>query len=363
MSWRILVINPGSTSTKVAVFDDENELFKVNISHPVEQIQQFSRVIEQFNFRKEVILEELDRAGIPKESIQAVVARGGLLRPIPSGTYAVTDRMIEDLKAEVQGEHASNLGALIANSLAVELHVPAYIVDPVVVDEMEDMARITGLPFIKRRSILHALNQKRVARQAARDLGRRYEEVNFIVVHMGGGISVGSHRRGQVIDVNNALNGDGPFAPERAGSLPAWDLVELCFSGRYTKAEIKKLLAGKGGVVAHLGTNDMIEVERRLKAGDKKAELVVKAMAYNIAKWIGVMATVLKGEVDGIVLTGGLAHYQQLVDWVKERCQFIAPFYLYPGGDEMRALAEGALRVLRGEEQAKIYEQEIREES
>ena len=363
MSWRILVINPGSTSTKVAVFDDENELFKVNISHPVEQIQQFSRVIEQFNFRKEVILEELDRAGIPKESIQAVVARGGLLRPIPSGTYAVTDRMIEDLKAEVQGEHASNLGALIANSLAVELHVPAYIVDPVVVDEMEDMARITGLPFIKRRSILHALNQKRVARQAARDLGRRYEEVNFIVVHMGGGISVGSHRRGQVIDVNNALNGDGPFAPERAGSLPAWDLVELCFSGRYTKAEIKKLLAGKGGVVAHLGTNDMMEVERRLKAGDKKAELVVKAMAYNIAKWIGVMATVLKGEVDGIVLTGGLAHYQQLVDWVKERCQFIAPFYLYPGGDEMRALAEGALRVLRGEEQAKIYEQEIREES
>jgi len=363
MSWRILVINPGSTSTKVAVFDDENELFKVNISHPVEQIQQFSRVIEQFNFRKEVILEELDRAGIPKESIQAVVARGGLLRPIPSGTYAVTDRMIEDLKAEVQGEHASNLGALIANSLAVELHVPAYIVDPVVVDEMEDMARITGLPFIKRRSILHALNQKRVARQAARDLGRRYEEVNFIVVHMGGGISVGAHRRGQVIDVNNALNGDGPFAPERAGSLPAWDLVELCFSGRYTKAEIKKLLAGKGGVVAHLGTNDMMEVERRLKAGDKKAELVVKAMAYNIAKWIGVMATVLKGEVDGIVLTGGLAHYQQLVDWVKERCQFIAPFYLYPGGDEMRALAEGALRVLRGEEQAKIYEQEIREES
>lgn len=363
MSWRILVINPGSTSTKVAVFDDENELFKVNISHPVEQIQQFSRVIEQFNFRKEVILEELDRAGIPKESIQAVVARGGLLQPIPSGTYAVTDRMLEDLKAEVQGEHASNLGALIANSLAVELHIPAYIVDPVVVDEMEDMARITGLPFIKRRSILHALNQKRVARQAARDLGRRYEEVNFIVVHLGGGISVGTHQHGKVVDVNNALNGDGPFAPERAGSLPAWDLVELCFSGRYTKAEIKKMLAGKGGVVAHLGTNDMMEVERRIKAGDKKAELVVKAMAYNIAKWIGVMATVLKGEVDGIVLTGGLAHYQQLVDWVKERCQFIAPFYLYPGGDEMRALAEGALRVLRGEEQAKIYEQEIREES
>jgi len=361
--WRILVINPGSTSTKIAVFDDETELFKVNISHPVEQIHKYSRVIEQFDFRKEVILEELARAGIPRESIQAVVARGGLLRPIPSGTYAVTDRMVEDLKAEVQGEHASNLGGLIAKTLASELNIPAYIVDPVVVDEMEEIARITGLPFIKRKSILHALNQKKVARQAAKDLGRRYEEVNFIVVHLGGGISVGAHRQGKIVDVNNALNGDGPFAPERSGSLPAWDLVELCFSGQYTRAEIKKLLAGKGGVVALLGTNDMVAVEDRIKAGDKKAELITRAMAYNVAKWIGVMATVLQGQVDGIVVTGGLAHYRQLVDWIRERCEFIAPFYVYPGGDEMRALAEGALRVLEGEEQAKIYEQEIREES
>ncbi|MBP6909774.1 MAG: butyrate kinase [Candidatus Saccharicenans sp.] len=361
--WRILVINPGSTSTKIAVFDDETELFKVNISHPVEQIHKYSRVIDQFDFRKEVILEELARAGIPRESIQAVVARGGLLRPIPSGTYAVTDRMVEDLKAEVQGEHASNLGGLIAKTLASELNIPAYIVDPVVVDEMEEIARITGLPFIKRKSILHALNQKKVARQAAKDLGRRYEEVNFIVVHLGGGISVGAHRQGKIVDVNNALNGDGPFAPERSGSLPAWDLVELCFSGQYTRAEIKKLLAGKGGVVALLGTNDMVAVEDRIKAGDKKAELITRAMAYNVAKWIGVMATVLQGQVDGIVVTGGLAHYRQLVDWIRERCEFIAPFYVYPGGDEMRALAEGALRVLEGEEQAKIYEQEIREES
>jgi butyrate kinase len=360
--WRILVINPGSTSTKIAVFDDGTELFKVNISHPVEQIHKYSRVIEQFDFRKEVILEELARAGIPKESIQAVVARGGLLRPIPSGTYAVTDRMVEDLKAEVQGEHASNLGGLIAKTLASELNIPAYIVDPVVVDEMEEIARITGLPFIKRKSILHALNQKKVARQAAKDLGRRYEEVNFIVVHLGGGISVGAHRQGKIVDVNNALNGDGPFAPERSGSLPAWDLVELCFSGQYTRAEIKMLLAGKGGVVALLGINDMIAVEDRIKAGDKKAELITRAMAYNVAKWIGVMATVLKGQVEGIVVTGGLAHYRQLVDWIRERCEFIAPFYVYPGGDEMRALAEGALRVLEGQEQAKIYEQEIREE-
>ena len=361
--WRILVINPGSTSTKIAVFDDGAELFKVNISHPVEQIHKYSRVIDQFDFRKEVILEELARAGIPRESIQAVVARGGLLRPIPSGTYAVTDRMVEDLKAEVQGEHASNLGGLIAKTLASELNIPAYIVDPVVVDEMEEIARITGLPFIKRKSILHALNQKKVARQAAKDLGRRYEEVNFIVVHLGGGISVGAHQQGKIVDVNNALNGDGPFAPERSGSLPAWDLVELCFSGQYTRAEIKKLLAGKGGVVALLGTNDMVAVEDRIKAGDKKAELITRAMAYNVAKWIGVMATVLQGQVDGIVVTGGLAHYRQLVDWIRERCEFIAPFYVYPGGDEMRALAEGALRVLEGEEQAKIYEQEIREES
>ncbi|HAV40841.1 MAG TPA: butyrate kinase, partial [Acidobacteria bacterium] len=338
------------------------ELFKVNISHPVEQIHKYSRVIEQFDFRKEVILEELARAGIPRESIQAVVARGGLLRPIPSGSYAVTDRMVEDLKAEVQGEHASNLGGLIAKTLASELNIPAYIVDPVVVDEMEEIARITGLPFIKRKSILHALNQKKVARQAAKDLGRRYEEVNFIVVHLGGGISVGAHRQGKIVDVNNVLNGDGPFAPERSGSLPAWDLVELCFSGQYTRAEIKKLLAGKGGVVALLGTNDMIVVEDRIKAGDKKAELITRAMAYNVAKWIGVMATVLKGQVEGIVVTGGLAHYRQLVDWIRERCEFIAPFYVYPGGDEMRALAEGALRVLEGQEQAKIYEQEIREE-
>ncbi|MDD8020442.1 MAG: butyrate kinase [Acidobacteriota bacterium] len=362
MSWRILVINPGSTSTKIAVYDDEVELFKTNISHPIEQVHKYARIIEQFNFRQEVILSELAKAGIPQASIKAVVARGGLLRPIPSGTYLVTDRMIEDLKAEVQGEHASNLGALIARSLASELNIPAYIVDPVVVDEMEDMARITGLPFIKRKSILHALNQKKVARQAAKDLGRSYEEVNFIVVHLGGGISVGAHQKGRIIDVNNALNGDGPFAPERAGSLPALDLVELCFSEKYTKAEIKKMLAGKGGVVALLGTNDMMAVEERIKAGDKRAELIAQAMAYNVAKWIGVMATVLKGQVDGVVMSGGLAYYRQFVDWIKDRCKFIAPFYVYPGGDEMKALAEGALRVLRGEEQAKIYEKEIREE-
>ncbi|MBC7361598.1 MAG: butyrate kinase [Candidatus Aminicenantes bacterium] len=361
MPWRILVINPGSTSTKIAVFDDENEIFKVNISHPLEEIQKYPKIIDQFEFRKEMIMKELARAGIPKESLSAVVGRGGLLRPIPSGTYAVTEKMLEDLKAEVQGEHASNLGAMIADSIARELHIPAFIVDPVVVDEMEEIARITGLPFIRRRSILHALNQKKVARQAARDLGKPYEELNLIVVHLGGGISVGAHKKGKVVDVNNALNGDGPFAPERAGSLPAVDLVELCFSGKYTKAEIKKLLAGKGGIVAHLGTNDMRAVEEMVKNGDPKATLIIQAMAYNVAKWVGAMATVLEGKVDAVVLTGGLAYYRYFVDLIKERCEFIAPVYIYPGEDEMRALLEGALRVLKGEEKARIYENEIRE--
>lgn len=361
MPWRILVINPGSTSTKIAVFDDENEIFKVNISHPVEEIQKYPKIIDQFEFRKEVIMKELARAGIPKESLSAVVGRGGLLRPIPSGTYAVTEKMLEDLKAEVQGEHASNLGAMIADSIAQELNIPAFIVDPVVVDEMEEIARITGLPMIRRRSILHALNQKKVARQAAADIGKPYEELNLIVVHLGGGISVGAHKKGRIVDVNNALNGDGPFALERAGSLPAADLVELCFSGKYTKPEIKKLLAGKGGIVAHLGTNDMRAVEEMVKNGDPKATLIIQAMAYNVAKWIGAMATVLEGKVDAVVLTGGLAYYRYFVDLIKERCEFIAPVYIYPGEDEMKALAEGALRVLKGEEKARIYENEIRE--
>ncbi len=362
MSWRILVINPGSTSTKIAVFDDETEIFKVNISHPLEEIQKYSRIIEQFSFRKEVIMKELERAGISRESLKAVVGRGGLLRPIPGGTYLITEKMLEDLKAEVQGEHASNLGAMIAHTIASELNIPAYIVDPVVVDEMEEIARITGLPMIRRRSILHALNQKKVARQAAHDLGKPYDELNLIVVHLGGGISVGAHKKGRVVDVNNALNGDGPFAPERAGSLPAADLVSLCFSGKYTQAEIKKLLAGKGGIVAHLGTNDMRVVEERIKNGDQKAALILEAMAYNVAKWIGAMATVFEGRVDAIVLTGGLAYYRDFVEMIKKRCSFIAPVKIYPGEDEMRALLEGALRVLRGEEKAKIYENEIREE-
>jgi butyrate kinase len=359
MDYKILVINPGSTSTKIAVFKNEEPLFSVNISHPAEEISKFQRIIDQYDFRKNIILMEIAQRGEKVENFSAVVGRGGLLRPIPSGTYRITESMLDDLRAGVNGEHASNLGALIADAIARPLNLPAFIVDPVVVDEMEPIAKVTGLPFIRRKSILHALNQKRIARLASKDLGKRYEDANLIVVHLGGGISIGAHKRGKIVDVNNALNGDGPMAPERAGSLPAWQLVEVCFSGKYTKDEIKKLLAGKGGVIAYLGTNDMRQVEQMVESGDKKAKFVMEAMAYNVSKWIGMSAVVLEGEVDAIVLTGGLAYYREFVSWVERRVKFIAPVHVYPGGDEMKALAEGALRVLRGEEEAKIYEKEI----
>jgi len=362
MDFKILVINPGSTSTKIALYKNEEELFSTNISHDIHTISKYERIIDQFDFRKETILKELDKRGIKLEELSAVVGRGGLLKPIPGGTYKVTPKMLEHLKIGIQGEHASNLGGLLADSIASPLGIPAFIVDPVVVDEMEPIAKITGLPEIKRRSIFHALNQKRVARLAAKDLGKTYETVNLIVVHLGGGISIGVHKRGKVVDVNNALNGDGPFAPERAGSLPAWDLVKLVLSGQYTEGELKKKLAGKGGIVAHLGTNDMRDVEKRIAQGDKEAEFIMEAMAYNVAKWIGAGATVLKGNVDAIVISGGLAYYQKFIDWIKERVNFISRILLYPGGDEMRALLEGALRVLRGEEEAKIYEDYLKEE-
>ncbi|HHF58475.1 MAG TPA: butyrate kinase [candidate division WOR-3 bacterium] len=362
MDFKILVINPGSTSTKIALYRNEEEVFSTSISHDINTISKYERIIDQFDFRRETILQELEKRGIKLEELSAVVGRGGLLRPIPGGTYKVTPKMLEHLKIGIQGEHASNLGGLLADSIAAPLGIPAFIVDPVVVDEMEPIAKVTGLPEINRRSIFHALNQKRVARLASKDLGKTYETVNLIVVHLGGGISIGVHKRGKVVDVNNALNGDGPFAPERAGSLPAWDLVKLVLSGKYTEGELKKKLAGKGGIVAHLGTNDMRDVEKRIEQGDKKAEFIMEAMAYNVAKWIGAGATVLEGNVDAIVISGGLAYYQKFIDWIKKRVSFISRILLYPGGDEMRALLEGALRVLRGEEEAKIYEDYLKEE-
>jgi butyrate kinase (EC 2.7.2.7) len=353
---KILVINPGSTSTKIAVFDDESSVLEKTIRHSSEELKDFKNIIEQYDFRVKVIENVLKENGFKLEDFDAFVGRGGLLDPIESGTYRVNEAMLEDLKECKYGEHASNLGAIIAYNLATKVNKPAYIVDPVVVDEMEPLARYSGLKGIERKSIWHALNQKAVARRAAKDLHKKYDEVNLIVVHLGGGISVAAHKKGRTVDVNNALNGDGPFAPERAGGLPTISLVDLCMSGKYTYEEMKKLLAGKGGLVSHLGTNNAIEVEERIEKGDEYAKLVYEAMAYQVAKTVGEMAAVLKGEVDAIILTGGLARSKMLTEWIKERTSFIAPVLLYPGEDEMRALAEGALRVLKGEEKEKIYE-------
>lgn len=354
--FRILTINPGSTSTKIAIFDNEKPVMETTLRHPAEEINKYEKIFDQYEFRKNVILETLNENGINLTKLSAVVGRGGLLKPIQGGTYKVTDKMLEDLKVGVLGEHASNLGGMIANEIAKQLNIPAFIVDPVVVDEMDDVARISGMPEIERKSIFHALNQKAVARRAAKEMGKSYQEVNIIVAHLGGGISVGAHHMGRVIDVNNALDGEGPFSPERTGGLPVGDLAKMCFSGKYTLDDIKKKIKGKGGLVAYLGTNDGREVVKMIEEGNKKAELVYQAMAYQVAKEIGSCAAVLKGKVDAIVLTGGIAYDKSFVKWVQDRVEFIAPVIIYPGEDEMIALAEGGLRVLRGEEEAKIYE-------
>ena len=353
---KILAINPGSTSTKIAVFEGEKQVFITTLRHSTEELSKYPTVASQFEFRKELILSELKNNGVDINTLNAVIGRGGLLRPIESGTYEVNDKMKKDLLAPECRQHASNLGALISDSIASEFKgVRAFIADPVVVDELCDEARISGLPNCPRISIFHALNQKAVARRFAKENGKEYEKLNLIVAHLGGGISVGAHTQGRVVDVNNALDGDGPFSPERSGSLPAGELVEMCFSGKYTKDEVKKMLAGKGGLVALMGYNDAQILEKAASGGDAKAKLVQDAMCYNIAKWIGAMATVLKGKVDGIILTGGIAHNKYLVKYVEEMTSFIAPLTVYPGEDEMGALAHNALMVLRGEFKAKEY--------
>ncbi|AOT73209.1 butyrate kinase [Geosporobacter ferrireducens] len=354
--YRVLTINPGSTSTKIAIFDNEKPVLETTLRHPAEEINKFDKIFDQYEFRKNVILETLNENGINLTKLSAVVGRGGLLKPIQGGTYSVSDSMIEDLKVGILGEHASNLGGILANEIAKQLNIPAFIVDPVVVDEMDEVARISGMPELARKSIFHALNQKAVARRAAAEMGKAYEDVNIIVAHLGGGISVGAHQNGRVIDVNNALDGEGPFSPERAGGLPVGDLAKMCFSGKYTIDDIKKKIKGQGGLVAYLGTNDGREVEKMISEGNEKAALVYEAMAYQVAKEIGSCAAVLKGKVDAVILTGGIAYDKKFVKWVSDRVAFIAQVIVYPGEDEMIALAEGGLRVLRGEETAKIYE-------
>jgi butyrate kinase len=359
---RLLVINPGSTSTKVAVYEDEQPLFVKTLRHDSQELAAFPHILDQYEFRLKAVLDLLDSRGIPLSTLSAAVARGGLLRPIASGTYTVNEKMVAELtRRDAERQHASGLGAPLADEIASRAGIPAYIVDPVCVDEFDEVARISGLPEIERKSLSHALNLKAVARRAAEDLSRPYSDLNLVIVHLGGGISVTAHRHGRMVDVNQALDGTGPFAPERAGGLPVGDVVRMCFGVHpyegfdLTYKQMFRKLAGQGGLVAHLGTNDAVEVEARIKAGDAHALLVYEAMAYQISKEIGAMATVLKGKVDAIILTGGLAHSEMLLGWIRERVSWVAPLLIYPGEDEMLALAQGALRVLRGEERARSY--------
>lgn len=351
-----LIINPGSTSTKIAVFNNDCQIFEKTLRHSSEELSKFKIVTEQFEFRKSLILEALKENVIELNSLLAIVGRGGLLKPIEGGTYIVNDKMVKDLKSNSVGEHASNLGGLIARSIADEIGVPAFIVDPVVVDEIEDVSRISGHPNFDRIPIWHALNQKAVARRSAIEkFGKKYKEMNFVVVHLGGGISVGAHKKGKVIDVNNALNGEGPFSPERSGSLPMEEVIKACFSGKYTEAEIKKMIVGKGGLSAYLGTNNAKEVSEMADKGDGKADLIYRAMAYQVAKTIGEYSVVLNGDVDAILITGGIAYDKKFVDMISRKVKFIAEVITYPGEDELLALAQGGLRVLNGVEVAKDY--------
>ena len=354
MSYEILVINPGSTSTKIGVFADETMLFDVTLRHSAEELAPYATIADQKAFRKDLVLSALQEKNYDAKNLSAVSARGGLVAPIPGGTYAVNENLLRDCAAGVQGQHASNLGAMIAHEIGEELGIPAFVVDPPVVDELADVARFSGHPAIIRASKFHALNQKAVAKRYAKESGTPYEELNLIVCHMGGGVSVGAHDHGRIVDTQNALDGDGPFSPERSGSLPAGQLAELCFSGDYTYAEIKKMLSGRGGIVAYTGTTNMIEVTEKAKTDEYTAR-VLAAFHYQIAKEIGAMAAVLNGKVDQIILTGGIAYGKETVAALREKVEWIAPITVYPGEDELLALTQGALRVLSGEEEAKIY--------
>ena len=349
---RILALNPGATSTKLAVFDDEQILHKTSVEHQGDSLDRFPRAIDQLQYRLDLILATLAASGTGLDTLDAVVGRGGLLKPIEGGTYRVTEKMLADLATG--RDHASNLGGMLAERIARPLGIPAFIVDPVSVDEMEPEARLSGLPELPRNSFSHALNSKAVARRAARTLGRSYFDCNFVVAHLGTGVSVTAHRKGRMVDVNGAEE-EGPFSPARAAGLPSMLLAKLCYSGKYTEKQMLTRIMGEGGLYAHLGTRDVREAERRAAEGDAHATVVMKAMAYRIAREIGAMATVLEGRVDRIILTGGIAYSEGLVPEVSRRVAFIAPVLVLPGEEELPALAEGALRVLRGEEAAKTY--------
>ncbi len=352
--YTILTINPGSTSTKYTLYKGEQIVLEEKVAHSEAELKKYEKIFDQYEFRKDLILKSLQEKNINIKDLDAVVGRGGLLKPIPGGTYEVNEKMLDDLRTTTS-EHASNLGAPLAYNIAKDAGVKAYIVDPVVVDEFAEVARISGNKNLERRSIFHALNQRAIAKQYAKEIGKKYDELNLVVVHMGGGISLGAHMQGKVVDNNNALDGEGPFTPERSGTLPAGQLVELCFSGKHPKAEIKKMLKGQGGMISYIGTNDMLKVEQKALAGDKESVFYSSAMAYQIAKEIGAYATIFKGKLDAILLTGGLANNKVVTDEIIPRVEWISKVKIYPHENEMQALMLGAYNVLTNEEKVQIY--------
>ncbi|MDR1905028.1 MAG: butyrate kinase [Treponema sp.] len=354
--FRILAVNPGSTSTKFAVYDNEKVLLEHVIRHDEELLAGCGSVLKQKEMRRDCIMNCLDAAGIPLESIDAIAGRGGLLKPIESGTYLINQRMLDDLQSATAAIHASALGAIIAAEIAGSLGISAYVVDPVVVDEMDRNAKLTGMPGVERSSVFHALNQKAIARRLAAEMGMSYENARYIVVHLGGGITVGAHRYGRVIDVNDAISGEGPFTPERTGGIPAIPLINMCFSGEYTEQEMIDKVTKRGGMLAYLGTKDLRIVQKMINDGDEFAALVLDSMAYQVSKEIGAMAAVLEGLVDAIILTGGLAYSIRFTGAIKQRVDKLAPVHVFPGEDELLALMGGVLRVLRGEESVATYE-------
>jgi len=355
MSVKTLVINPGSTSTKIGIFEDETLLFDETLRHSTEEIARYDSIIDQKDFRRDIILDFLKSKDFDVNSLDVVVGRGGMLKPIPGGTYAVNDSLVRDLEIGVSGQHASNLGGILAKEIADSIGKPSFIVDPVVVDELCEEARVSGVPELPRISIFHALNQKAVAKRYAAEAGKDYKDLNLIVVHMGGGVSVGAHSEGRVIDVFNALDGDGAFSPERAGGVPSGALIKMCFSGKYEEKEVYKKIVGAGGFNALLGTNDMREVEKMVQDGNKDADLYRRAFIFQVSKDIGSMACVLAGKIDQIIITGGIAYDKVVVDGLKEHCGFLAPVTVYPGEDELLALVQGGLRVVNGVEKALEY--------
>lgn len=353
---KLLIINIGSTSTKLAVYNDETPEFTHILRHPQEDLKPLRSISEHYGYRRPLVMEALRERGLEDAHFDAVVGRGGLIKPSPSGTYGVNRLMYDDLLSAKWGKHLVNLGGILAFEVANAHGCPAYIVDPVVVDELEEVARLSGYPGMPRTVAWHALNQKAIAKGYAKSVGKKYEDMDLIVAHMGGGVTIGAHHKGRVVDVNNAIDGDGPYSAERPGGLPVGEVMRLCYSGKYpTYEDIRKEFTSRGGLVAYLGTNDMKEAAARVEAGDAYAKLVLHGMAYQTAKDIGAAAAVLKGKAEAILITGGIAYNAMIIDWIKEMVASFAPVVVVPGEDELGALALGALRVLRGEEEAREY--------